>query len=66
MKCNVGELERVFRIVVGAGLLVTAVGFLEASGVRIVALSAGTVLLVTGLLRFCPLTRLLGINTCRS
>lgn len=64
MTCNVGGVERPIRIV--AGLLLIAVGALAGlSPIGMgVALTVGVVLLVTGLIRYCPLTSLLGINTC--
>lgn len=64
MTCNVGGIERPIRIV--AGLLLIAVGALAGLppvGMG-VTLAVGVVLLVTGLIRYCPLTSLLGINTC--
>lgn len=66
MTCNVGGIERPIRIV--AGLLLIAVGALaglSSMGMGI-ALTVGVVLLVTGAIQYCPLTALLGINTCRS
>lgn len=64
MTCNVGGIERPIRIV--AGLLLIAVGALaELPPVGMgIALTVGVVLLVTGAIRYCPLTSLLGINTC--
>ncbi|MCP9476201.1 MAG: DUF2892 domain-containing protein [Nitrospira sp.] len=65
MTCNVGGIERPIRIV--AGLLLIAVGAfagLSSMGMGI-ALTVGVVLLVTGAVQYCPLTALLGINTCR-
>lgn len=59
MKSNVGGIDKVLRIVVGAGLIgVTVAGFLPVWGY------IGVVPLLTGLLGWCPLYPLLGINTC--
>ncbi|MCP9447946.1 MAG: DUF2892 domain-containing protein [Nitrospira sp.] len=65
MTCNVGGIERAIRIV--AGLLLIAVGALaELPPVGMgIALTVGVVLLVTGAVRYCPLTAMLGINTCQ-
>jgi hypothetical protein len=65
MACNVGGVERPIRIV--AGLLLIGVGVLAGlpPAAMGVALTVGVVLLVTGLIRYCPLTSLLGINTCK-
>lgn len=64
MMCNVGGFEKPIRIV--GGLLLLGVGaFGGLSGIGMgVALTVGGVFLVTGLIGYCPLTSLLGINTC--
>jgi Protein of unknown function (DUF2892) len=64
MTCNVGGIERPLRIV--AGILLIGVGVfagLPTIGIG-VALTLGVVFLVTGVIGYCPLTSLLGINTC--
>jgi hypothetical protein len=59
MKVNVGGIDRVLRIAAGAILVVLAMmGTIGPWGY------IGIVLLATGLLRFCPVYPLLGINTC--
>jgi hypothetical protein len=59
MKSNVGGIDRILRIVAGAILIALAVmGTIGPWGY------IGVVLLATGLLRFCPVYPLLGINTC--
>mgnify|MGYP001810484852 CR=1 FL=1 len=59
MKFNVGGIDRILRIVVGAILIALAVmGTIGPWGY------IGVVLLATGLLRFCPVYPLLGMNTC--
>lgn len=56
---NVGGLDRVARIAVGVLLLVlTVLGVIGVWG------WIGVVPLATGLLRSCPLYKLVGINTC--
>jgi Inner membrane protein YgaP-like, transmembrane domain len=66
MKHNVGGIDRIGRIVIGAVLL--AVGALAPVGMswRIVALVIAAIALVTAFVRFCPANALLGINTCKS
>lgn len=61
MKANTNQIDRAVRIVLGIvliGLAITGVigwwGYL------------GVIALVTGLIKFCPLYRLLGISTCKS
>ena len=64
MKCNVGGTERSIRI--GAGLLAVGIGLFAglSSTIAGVVLGAGAILLITGMVRFCPLSALFGINTC--
>ena len=59
MKTNVGGMDRIARIVVGALLIVlTLMGTIGAWG------WIGIVPLATGLLKTCPLYSILGFNTC--
>ena len=59
MKCNVGGIDRILRIAVGALLIsLTATGVIGAWG------WIGVVPLATGLFRFCPLYPMLGIDSC--
>jgi len=64
MTCNVGGIERPIRI--GLGILLLGIGAfanLPLVGTAIV-LAGGTIALVTGVIEFCPLWALLGMNTC--
>ncbi len=59
MKANVGGIDKILRIVVGAGLIgATAAGMLPVWGY------VGIVPLATGLMGWCPAYTLLGIKTC--
>lgn len=59
MKCNVGGIDRILRIAVGALLIgLAATGVIGAWG------WIGVVPLATGLFRFCPLYPMLGIDSC--
>ena len=64
MKANVGTVDRVLRLV--AGLAVISFGYMGglASPWNAVAIGAGSVFVLTALIKFCPLYPLLGINTC--
>ncbi|ATX79472.1 Protein of unknown function (DUF2892) [Mariprofundus aestuarium] len=64
MKANVGTVDRVLRLVVG--LAVIAFGYMGGltSPWNMVAIGAGSVFVLTALIKFCPLYPLLGINTC--
>ncbi|MEZ5743180.1 MAG: DUF2892 domain-containing protein [Sphingomonadaceae bacterium] len=57
---NEGTLDRVMRVVVGLALIT-----LVFTGPQSAWGWIGIVPLVTGLIGFCPIYRLLGINTCR-
>lgn len=61
MKANVGGMDRILRIVAGVGLL--GLFFILEGNARYWGL-VGLVPLLTGVMNFCPLYTLLGINTC--
>jgi hypothetical protein len=59
MKSNVGGIDKILRIVVGAALLgATVAGMLPVWGY------IGIVPLATGLMGWCPLYPILGMSTC--
>lgn len=60
MNSNVGSIDRAVRVVLGLVLL--SAFFLLEGSLRWVGL-AGVVLLLTAAVSFCPLYRILGINT---
>lgn len=60
MKSNVGSLDRIARVVLGAGLLALAL-----VGPKTPFGYLGLVPLFTGLFGFCPAYTLLGVNSCR-
>jgi hypothetical protein len=64
MTCNVGGIERPIRIVLG--LVLIAIGsFADLPPVGAgIALVAGTIALVTGVIGFCPVWALFGLNSC--
>jgi hypothetical protein len=59
MKVNVGGMDRILRIVVGAALILWA----ALLGGPVWAW-IGVVPLATGLVKFCPVYTILGMNTC--
>lgn len=61
MHCNVGGIDRILRIVVGAGLI----GWSAALGGPAWGW-LGTVPLATGLIGWCPLYLPFGWRTCRA
>jgi hypothetical protein len=62
MKKNVGSFDKIFRIVVGLGLL--SLLFLLDAPMSYLGL-IGLVPLGTALMGWCPLYTLFGINTCK-
>ena len=61
MKTNVGGIDKIARIVIGALLIILAL-----TGTIGVWGWIGVVPLATGLLNTCPAYSLLGINTCKT
>ena len=61
MKRNIGNVERVIRVVGGIGILSLAFW-----GPQTPFAWIGLVPLVTGFVGWCPLYRLFGISTCHS
>jgi hypothetical protein len=59
MKVNEGLVDRILRVVVGAGVL--SLAFV---GPQTPWAYLGLIPLATGLVGFCPLYALLGVNTC--
>lgn len=59
MPCNEGRIDRALRVIVG--LVLIALVFV---GPQTVWGWIGVVPLVTGLVGFCPLYRLIGVDTC--
>lgn len=59
MKTNEGKMDRIIRVVIGLGLLsLVLVGPQTMWGL------VGLVPLFTGIFGFCPLYKVLGLNTC--
>ena len=69
MNANLGNLDRVIRIILGLALIVAPLLNIPAVWSSAVlsygSMAVGFILVVTGLFRFCPLYRILGISTCK-
>ncbi len=65
---NVGAVDRVLRLALGALLavlpFVTSLELWANPAAKWGAVAVGAVLIVTALVRFCPLYRIVGANTC--
>jgi hypothetical protein len=62
MKKNVGGMDRVMRLVIGAFLIGLGLGAIRGKGGLFVAM-LGLVPLITGITRFCALYAILNIDT---
>lgn len=69
MNRNIGSADRIIRIVAGLALILapyaTTLSIYESGALRLASVIFGAVLVVTALVRFCPLYRLIGIKTCK-
>lgn len=61
MKANVGKADQIIRFVLGVVML--SMFFVLDGNLKYVS-GLGIVLIFTGLVKFCPLYPILGINTC--
>jgi hypothetical protein len=62
---NIGTPDRALRLILGAVLIalpaLTALG----SALTVALPVVGAILMLTALVRFCPLYRLIGVSTCK-
>ena len=69
MTTNVGNLDRIARLVLGLILLVapfvTSIPLFQSTTMTVVSVIVGLVLIGTSVVRFCPLYRIFGIRTCK-
>ncbi len=63
MKANESHLDRIIRGILGVALLLVAFLAVPAGALQIVLAIIGVVLLLTGIVGFCPLYRILGLST---
>lgn len=64
MTANVGKIDRTFRLILGIILLVLP--FISGMGTTatVISVIVGIVMVATSSMKFCPLYRILGVNTC--
>ncbi|WP_425404415.1 YgaP family membrane protein [Hwanghaeella sp.] len=66
---NVGKIDRILRLVLGLVLIVapfvTELALWQTAALKYGAVVVGVVFVATAFLRFCPLYRLIGMNTCK-
>lgn len=66
MELNVGGIERTIRVLIGLLLIALGLFHVFTGAAAIIGYVAGAIALITGLIRFCPAWRILGINTSRA
>jgi hypothetical protein len=64
MQTNVGSTDRIIRAIVGIAAPIGAVALGVGTGGGIALLVVGAIMVVTAAVAFCPLYRVLGLNTC--
>lgn len=65
MKKNMGNADRIVRLIVAAGLAGLYFGNIVTGTFGIILLVVAGVFVLTSLISFCPLYTLIGINTCK-
>ncbi len=68
MKTNENGIDRALRLILGVSLLVASfvwLGVAAGNLTGIIAAVIGAVMLITGLVGFCPAYRLVGMSTCK-
>lgn len=64
MKCNVGGVDMVGRLILGLVFLAVGLAVPMSTILQVILFVVAAVALVTGIVRYCPANALLGINTC--
>ncbi len=69
MTANIGNIDRIIRIVLSVILLalpfVSGWAMFESGAATVICVIAGLIAVVTSGMRFCPLYRVFGIRTCK-
>lgn len=64
MKKNMGNADRIIRLILAAVFAYLYFGNVVTGTLGLVLVILGGVFVLTSLVRFCPLYKLVGINTC--
>lgn len=64
MKKNMGNVDRILRIIIAAVLAYLYFGGIVPGTLGLVLVILGGVFVLTSLVSFCPLYTLVGLNTC--
>jgi hypothetical protein len=63
MKRNMSNLDRIVRVVLGGGFVAAGLALGGVAGIVLYLLAP--IMFVTAVVSFCPLYKLLGIDTCK-
>lgn len=66
MKLNMGNLDRIIRVIAALVIVVLYFNQIITGTLGIVLLAVAGVFAMTSFIGFCPLYKLLGLNTCPS
>lgn len=68
MSPNLGMIDRALRFVLGIALMavpmLTSLSLWESAIAKYAVMVIGAILIITSILRFCPLYRFFGVRTC--
>jgi len=65
MSTNVGNMDRVIRLVIPAIIILLSFFKVVTGTLALVLLIAGVILAITSVIGICPLYGIFGINTCK-
>jgi len=66
LSLNVGSFDQILRLVLGIVLIALAYFKILSGTAAMIAYIAAAIAIVTGLIKFCPLYAILGINSCKT
>jgi uncharacterized membrane protein HdeD (DUF308 family) len=64
MACNVGGVERTLRLSLGLALVIVGILMTGSPWTTAILLVIGGILVLTGVVRYCPVNALVGRNSC--
>ncbi|WP_248722365.1 DUF2892 domain-containing protein [Seonamhaeicola sp. ML3] len=65
MKKNLGNLDKGVRVLIAVAVAILYYYNIIEGTLAYILMTVGIILLVTSLINFCPLYRIIGINSCR-
>ena len=69
MTTNLGNLDRIFRLMLGCVLLaapfISGMALFDSRTATVISVIAGVIMVGTSAMKFCPLYRIFGIRSCK-